>query len=180
MRIALPLVLTTALAGLLSGCTHPQPQATSEAVPAMIVTSSAFTDGGTIPRGYTCDGADVSPPLAFADLPGGTRSLALLVEDPDAPRGTFVHWVAWGIDPARASLAEGEQPTGTGTNDFRRAGYGGPCPPRGPAHRYVFTAFALSRPVDPGPHASAADLRRAIDGAVLAEGHLVGRYARTP
>ena len=144
----------------------------------MIVTSSAFTDGGTIPRRYTCDGADVSPPLAFAGLPSGTRAVALLVEDPDAPRGTFVHWVAWGIDPGRASLAEGEGPPGTGTNGFGRRGYGGPCPPGGSAHRYVFTAYALSRPVDPGPDAGAADLRHAISGAVLAEGRLVGRYAR--
>lgn len=178
MRIAPPVLLALALAGLVNGCTQPEPDAPSEAVLTMIVTSSGFTDGGVIPRRYTCDGADVSPPLDFAGLPTGTASLALLVEDPDAPRGTFVHWVAWGIEPGRASLAEGERAPGTGVNDFGRQGYGGPCPPRGRAHRYVFTAFALSRAIDPGPGARADELRRSISGAVIAEGRLTGRYAR--
>jgi Raf kinase inhibitor-like YbhB/YbcL family protein len=178
VRCALPVLLALALAGLVNGCTQPEPDATPEAVLTMIVTSSGFTDGGMIPRRYTCDGADVSPPLAFAGLPTGTASLALLVEDPDAPRGTFVHWVAWGIDPARASLEEGERAPGTGVNDFGRQGYGGPCPPRGQEHRYLFTAFALSRAIEPRPDATAEELRRSISGAVIAEGRLTGRYAR--
>jgi Raf kinase inhibitor-like YbhB/YbcL family protein len=100
------------------------------------------------------------------------------VEDPDAPRGTFVHWVAWAIDPAEPTLAEGSAPAGSGVNGFGRSGYGGPCPPRGSTHRYVFTVFALSRPSGLRPGASADDLRNAIKGAVLAEGTLTGRYGR--
>jgi hypothetical protein len=104
--------------------------------------------------------------------------LALLVDDPDAPSGTFVHWVAWGIDPGTAALGEGEAPPGAGTNGFGKQGYGGPCPPKGPAHRYMFTAYALSARLDLRPGASANDLKRAISGLVLAQGRLVGRYAR--
>ena len=179
MRSWARLVTIGALAGLLAGCARPGPDAVDPvAAQTIAVSSSAFADGGKIPRRHTCDGADVSPPLAFSGLPSGVRELALLVEDPDAPKGTFVHWVAWGIDGTRPVLAEGEAPAGSGTNDFGRAGYGGPCPPRGPAHRYVFTVFALSRPTGLRAGASAADLRSAIDGAVLAEGSLTGRYAR--
>lgn len=142
------------------------------------VSSTAFTDGGTIPRRYACDGEDVSPPLRFAGIPSGTQELAVLVEDPDAPRGTFVHWVAWGLDPSTATLEQGATPPGTGTNGFGRRGYGGPCPPRGAPHRYVFTVFALSRRLDLPPGASADQLRRAVADATIAEGRLVGRYGR--
>jgi Raf kinase inhibitor-like YbhB/YbcL family protein len=145
---------------------------------SITVSSTAFADGADIPRRYTCDGANVSPPLRFAGIPAGTRELALLVEDPDAPGGTFVHWVAWGIDPATPELTEGATPPGTGVNGFGRRGYGGPCPPRGAPHRYVFTVFALSHPVTLSPAASADDLRRAAAGIVLAQGRLTGRYAR--
>ncbi|MEU4218903.1 YbhB/YbcL family Raf kinase inhibitor-like protein [Actinoplanes sp. NPDC026623] len=179
MRLWAPLITIGALAGLLAGCGGPGPDpADPQAALSLAVSSSAFADGGQIPPRYTCDGADVSPPLTFNGLPSGVRELALLVEDPDAPDGTFVHWVAWGIDGTRPELGEAETPAGSGTNDFGHAGYGGPCPPRGPAHRYVFTAFALSRPAGLRPGATAADLRSAIDGAVLAEGTLTGRYAR--
>ncbi len=145
---------------------------------AITVSSSAFVDGDEIPRRYTCDGENVSPPLRFAGAPPGTEDLALLLEDPDAPRGTFVHWVAWGIDPAKAALAEGEAAPGTGTNGFGQRTYGGPCPPRGATHRYVFTVFALSHRLDLALGASADDLRRAVAGAVLAAGRLAARYAR--
>jgi Raf kinase inhibitor-like YbhB/YbcL family protein len=144
----------------------------------LLVSSPAFADGGEIPRRYTCDGENVSPPLRFDSVPAGTAELALLITDPDAPGGTFVHWVAWGIDPARPSLAEGEAPPGAGVNGFRRRGYGGPCPPRGAPHRYVFRAFALSRRLDLAPGASADELGRAVSDSVLAEGRLVGRYGR--
>ena len=175
VRLAVALLLV----GIAAGCGGRAPSVkTPEAAATMTVTSSAFGDGGDIPRRHTCDGENLSPPLAFGGVPSGTGELALLVEDPDAPGGTFVHWVAWGIDGTRPVLAEGEAPAGSGTNDFGRAGYGGPCPPRGPAHRYVVTVFALSRPTGLRAGASAADLRSAIDGAVLAEGSLTGRYAR--
>lgn len=142
------------------------------------VSSTAFTDGGTIPRRYTCDGEDVSPPLRVAGIPSGTQELAVLVEDPDAPRGRFVHWVAWGLDPSTATLQQAATPPGTGTNGFGRRGYGGPCPPRGAPHRYVFTVFALSRRLHLPPGASADQLRRAVADATIAEGRLVGRYGR--
>lgn len=179
MRTVVLVAFAAALVGLQAGCggRAPEPK-TPEAPMTITVSSTAFTDGGDIPRRYTCDGESVSPPLTFAGIPAGTRDLGLLVEDPDAPRGVFVHWVAWGIDPSKAALAEGESPSGTGANGFHRRGYGGPCPPSGPAHRYVFTVFALSERLDLPPGASADDLRRAVAGTVIAEGRLVGRYAR--
>jgi Raf kinase inhibitor-like YbhB/YbcL family protein len=173
------MVMGGAVVALLAGCGGRAPErADTGAAMRITVSSSAFSEGEAIPRRYTCDGADVSPPLAFGGLPSGTRELALLMTDPDAPGGTFVHWVAWGIDAATAALTEGEAPAGSGTNGFGRRGYGGPCPPRGSTHRYVFTAFALSRPTGLPPGASAHDLRAAFAGAVLAEGILMGRYAR--
>ena len=98
----------------------------------MTVSSTSFADGGDLPRRHTCDGEDLSPPLSFSGAPEGTREIALLVEDPDAPSDTFVHWVAWGIDPSTGALAEGATAPGNGRNGFGRPGYGGPCPPKGP------------------------------------------------
>jgi len=179
MRIGVLLALAAALVGLPAGCGGRAPEAnTPEAAMTITLSSTAFTEGDDIPRRYTCDGENVSPPLSFAGVPADSQDLALLVEDPDAPGGTFVHWVAWGIDPSKGALAEGESPSGTGTNGFRRRGYGGPCPPKGAPHRYVFTVFAVSRRLDLAPGASADDLRRAVGGALIAEGRLVGRYAR--
>lgn len=147
---------------------------------AISVTSPVFGDGDLIPPRFTCDGEGVSPPLEFAGVPAGTAELALLVEDPDAPAGPFVHWVLWGIDPQRSSLSAGEVPAGAGVggNDFGRQGYGPPCPPAGRRHRYVFTLFALSEPLALAGGASAAELRQAIAGRVLASGVLTGRYGR--
>jgi Raf kinase inhibitor-like YbhB/YbcL family protein len=146
----------------------------------IVVSSPAFSDGDEIPQRFTCDGADVSPPLEFAGIPENTAELALLVEDPDAPAGTFTHWVMWGVDPGQARLGEGEVPAGAveGTNGFGRLGYGGPCPPPGPPHRYVFTVFALSEPLDLPAGSSAADLKRAMTGKVVDSGQLTGWYQR--
>jgi len=164
---------------LLAGCGGRAPDMEASPAPLTItVTSAAFGDGGDIPSRNTCDGQDVSPPLRFAAVPSGTVELALLVEDPDAPRGTFVHWVAWGIDPGKAELGEGEVPAGAGKNDFGKRGYGGPCPPKGAPHRYVFTVFALSERLELPAGASADDLKRSVSGRTLAVGRLVGRYAR--
>ena len=146
---------------------------------AITVSSTAFTDGASIPRRYTCDGENVSPPLRLAGVPSSARELALLVEDPDAPGGTFVHWVAWGFDPSSPTLPQGATPPGTGTNGFGRRGYGGPCPPRGAPHRYVFTVYALAKRLDLPAGASADQLRRAVADAVIAEGRLIGRYGRS-
>jgi Raf kinase inhibitor-like YbhB/YbcL family protein len=146
---------------------------------ALTVSSDAFDDGGTIPARYTCDGADVSPPLTISGVPADAAELALLCEDPDAPSGTFVHWVAWGIDPGNPSMAEGAEPLGVGTNGFRKTGYAGPCPPPGAAHRYIFTIFALSGELDMPAGATVEDLRAVMEGLVLDEGSLTGHYART-
>jgi Raf kinase inhibitor-like YbhB/YbcL family protein len=151
-----------------------------EATMAMVVTSPAFGEGETIPQRFTCDGEDVSPPLEFGQVPEGTAELAVLVEDPDAPGGAFVHWVMWGLDPARTGLTEGEVPAGAsqGRNDFGRPGYGGPCPPAGPAHRYSFTVLALAEPLRLAAGASADELRDAAADSLLATGALTGRYGR--
>lgn len=147
--------------------------------------SPAFANGAQIPRQYTCDGADQSPPLQWSDVPVGTRSLALIVEDPDAPRGTFVHWVLYNLPPEPTALPaavphQSDLPSGArqGRNDFRRVGYGGPCPPRGPAHRYYFHLYALNAPVNLTAGATASELRSAMQGHVLGEAELLGTYGR--
>ncbi|GAA4243031.1 YbhB/YbcL family Raf kinase inhibitor-like protein [Dactylosporangium darangshiense] len=144
------------------------------------VSSPVFNEGDQIPRRFTCDGVDVSPPLSFTGLPEQTAELAVLVEDPDAPSGTFAHWVMWGIGPDQSGLGEGEVPTGAaqGKNGFGRRAYGGPAPPRGRSHRYIFEVLALSEPLRLAEGASAGDLRRAAAGKVLASGRLTGRYQR--
>lgn len=150
------------------------------------ITSSAFEDQGTIPKQYTADGQDVSPPLSWPGVPEGTESLALICDDPDAPVGTWVHWVIWNIPSNETGLKEGisarerELSNGAvqGTNDFRKIGYGGPAPPRGPAHRYFFKLYALDTSLDLAPGAKKDELEKAMKGHVLAEAELVGRYGR--
>ena len=142
--------------------------------------SPAFADGTAIPRKYTCDSADVSPPLAWSGAPAGTAAYALLVTDPDA-RG-FVHWVAADIPGTATSLAEGATGTASagieGRSDFGRAGWGGPCPPSG-THRYVFELYALSVPLRLAGRPSADDVRRAMAGRVLGKATLTGTYQRS-
>lgn len=143
--------------------------------------SPAFADGERIPSRYTCDGVNVAPELRWSELPRGTMSLALTCEDPDAPRGTFTHWVAWNLDPATGGIGEGEVPPGMrqGRNDFGAVGYGGPCPPRGHGiHHYRFTLYALSTPIELSEGATIDELRRAIAGVTLARAELTGVYAR--
>jgi Raf kinase inhibitor-like YbhB/YbcL family protein len=147
----------------------------------MNLTSSAFSDGERIPEEYTCEGKDVSPPLSWDGVADGTSELALTCEDPDAPRGTFVHWVMWGIDPTLGELQAGTIPPGArlGRNDFGRAAYGGPCPPPGHGtHHYHFTLYALSAPADLNEGSSLSELRGAIENDVLAEASLMGTYER--
>lgn len=147
--------------------------------------SSAFRAGGPIPARNSCDDQDLSPPLLWSAPPTGTRSLALICDDPDAPAGTWVHWVLHDIPAERRELAEGvpalaELPDGArqGLNDFKKTGYGGPCPPRGKAHRYSFRLYALDAPLGLGPGTRKPDLEKAMRGHVLAESELVGTYRR--
>jgi Raf kinase inhibitor-like YbhB/YbcL family protein len=141
--------------------------------------SSAFAEGGSIPRGYTCDGDDVSPPLEWSGAPASTAAYVLLVTDPDA-RG-FVHWVAVDLSGSSRGLAErasGKPAAGNeGRNDFGRTGWGGPCPPSG-THRYVFELYALSSPLNLPGRPTAADVRRALGGRVVGEARLTGTYRR--
>jgi Raf kinase inhibitor-like YbhB/YbcL family protein len=144
------------------------------------LTSSAFNEGQPIPQKHSCDGDNASPPLSWTSPPEGTRSLALILHDPDAPSGDFVHWVAWGIDPAAGGLAEGEHAPGEGANGFGENGYGGPCPPPGHgAHRYQHELFALDTGLDLEEGASREQLEDAIDGHVLGGAELIGTYERT-
>ncbi len=149
------------------------------------LTSTAFREGEPIPVKHTCDGPDVSPPLSWKGVPGGARSIALLCEDPDAPVGLWVHWVIWGIPPDSTSLPEGVTkdkvlPTGAaqGTNDFKRIGYGGPCPPQGKPHRYFFRIYALDSTLTLTPGATRKELLKAIEGHAIGEGVLMGTYGR--
>ena len=141
--------------------------------------SEAFPDGGEIPRRHTCDGEDVSPALSWSDLPAGTRALALVVDDPDAPVGTFTHWLAWNIDPLARGLGEGESAPADGRNDFGMGGWSGPCPPPGRgAHRYFFRLHALDAELDVGFCAGRRELERALTGHVLVTAELMGTYER--
>jgi Raf kinase inhibitor-like YbhB/YbcL family protein len=128
---------------------------------------------------HTCDGEDVSPSLLWSEPPERTRSLALVVSDPDAPGGTFFHWLAWGIDPAAGGLGEGEAAPVEGRNDFGKTGYGGPCPPRGHGpHRYVFRLHALDGDLDVAPGADREQLEAAIRARRLGGAELTGTYER--
>jgi Raf kinase inhibitor-like YbhB/YbcL family protein len=145
---------------------------------SMKVTSSAFQEGGSIPSKFTCDGGDTSPPLQIADIPSGAKSLVLIADDPDAPSGLFTHWAVWNISPQTSSIVEGSAPKGVqGANDFGKSGYGGPCPPSG-THRYYFKVFALDRELDLRSGAKRSQLDAAMKGHVIAQGELIGRYAR--
>ncbi len=149
------------------------------------VTSSAFEEGGAIPARYTCDGLDISPPLSWSPVPNGTRSLALIAEDPDAPRGAFAHWVIYNLPPDTRRLPEDVPnrqtlPGGAlqGMNGAGSIGYTGPCPPGG-THRYFFKVYALDTELDLGAGATKEDVVRAMEGHVLAEGRLLGTYQRS-
>ena len=161
---------------MLAACSSPAPSSThGPEVTTMNLTSGSFTDGGSIPDRHTCDGADVSPPLAWDDAPDGTESFALIVDDPDA-RG-FVHWVLTGIPADARELPEGEgDRIGTpGANDFGRSAWGGPCPPSG-EHRYVFTLYALSEALSNAADADA--VRDAAEESALGRATLTGVYSR--
>ncbi len=148
------------------------------------VTSTAFEQGGMIPKQYTCDGTDVSPPLAWTSVPEETKGIALICDDPDAPMGTWVHWVLFNLPADVKELPESVPPQERlengaiqGTNDFRKIGYGGPCPPGG-THRYFFKVYALDAEINLQAGATKRDLLKAMEGHILAEGQLMGTYKR--
>jgi Raf kinase inhibitor-like YbhB/YbcL family protein len=149
------------------------------------VTSSAFRDGQAVPKQFTADGKNVSPPLQWGDPPDGTKSFALIAEDPDAPRGTWTHWVLFNLPADKRSLEEGVPAEGTlpggarqGSNDFGKLGYGGPSPPAGKPHRYYFKLYALDAELNLPPGATKKQVLAATEGHVLAEGQLMGTYGR--
>jgi Raf kinase inhibitor-like YbhB/YbcL family protein len=151
---------------------------------AIKVVSSAFQEGGMIPADYTCDGKDISPPLSWSGVPEQAVTMALICDDPDAPLGTWVHWVLYNLPASVRELPAGVPPDERlangalqGRNDFRRLGYGGPCPPGG-THRYYFKLYALDKALDLKPGATKKELLKAMEGHVLAEGQLMGRYKR--
>ena len=141
--------------------------------------SDAFGHAQVIPDRYTCEGEDVSPPLRWVSVPDEARSLALLVDDPDAPSGVFTHWVAWALDPGAGGLGEGEAAPSEGRNDFGTVGYRGPCPPpEHGRHRYVFRLYALESDLVLDAGARKTELEQAIEGRVLTTAELVGTYER--
>ena len=180
--------MTWALIGLIlaavSGCQPDDPSqtesgSTGETTMSIVFTSSAFKEGETIPVEYTCNGQNISPPLAWTNLPTDTQSLALIADDPDAPSGTWVHWVLYNLPPGTNGLPVGAQnPGDEGINSSRKTGYSGPCPPAGKPHRYFFKIYALDTRLDLDPGAGKADLEQAMQGHILAQGQLMGTFSR--
>jgi Raf kinase inhibitor-like YbhB/YbcL family protein len=147
--------------------------------------SPSFLQGGAIPRKFTCDGSDVSPALRWSDVPAGAKSFAVICDDPDAPAGTWVHWVIYAIPGSSPGLSEAvpkfealTDGTKNGKNSWGKAGYGGPCPPRGKPHRYFFKLYALNADPGLGPGATKEQLETAVHGKVLARAELMGTYGR--
>lgn len=143
----------------------------------MKIESPDFKEGKPIPSEFTCDGTNVSPALVFKDVPKGAKSLALVMDDPDAPMGTFVHWVVWNIPPGTKKVSKGEKIADQGRNDFGKLSYGGPCPPSG-THRYFFKLYALDIMLDL-EEATKAELEDAMEGHIVAEAKLMGTYRRS-
>ena len=150
--------------------------ATNSTTQTLQVFSTVFSHKGHIPSEYTCDGKDINPPIEVNNIPEGTRSLALIMEDPDAPRAVFDHWLLWNISPNEA-IAEQSSPGISGLNDFGKTGYGGPCPPSG-VHRYFFKVYALDTKLDLIAGADKTALLEAMEGHIIAEGEIMGLYQR--
>lgn len=157
----------------------------AHASPGGLTVVAPFAGGRTMERKFTCDGADVSPALQWTGVPTKTKSLVVIASDPDAPGGTFYHWVLYGLPPAVTRLGENVPKTSRlpdgarqGTNDFGRVGYGGPCPPKGPPHHYYFRVYALDSRLDLAPGMRASEVLSRISGHVLARGEAVGIFSR--
>ncbi|MBI1920504.1 MAG: YbhB/YbcL family Raf kinase inhibitor-like protein [Geobacter sp.] len=169
--IAVPLILTIA-----AGAAGKEVRKMT----TLSITTTAFAQKGAIPSRYTCDGGDMNPPLAIAGVPAGTKSLALVMDDPDAPAGIWVHWVVWNIPSETREIGERSVPAGAvqGLNSWSRTGYGGPCPPSG-THRYFFKVYALDAMLNLKPLTTKAELEKAMAGHILAKGELMGTYRST-
>ena len=178
---------------LLIGCASPAPPAKRQlenvnlpqtAQPAMQVTSTAFKEGQSIPRQYTCDGVNISPPLEWNGVPKSAKTIAIIADDPDAPAGTWVHWVLYNLPAVNIGLVENLPPTEAlkaggfqGKNDFQKIGYGGPCPPSG-THRYFFKVYALDNELPLKAGATKAEVEKAMQGHIVAQTQLMGTYSR--
>lgn len=177
---------TAALLVFAAACQPHEPRESAGAAPpqapaaGMSITSSAFADGGNIPAQYTCDGGNVNPPLELKNAPQTAHSLALEVVDPDAPGGTFTHWVVWDMPATTAAIDESAKPVPgvMGTNGFGQVAYGGPCPPSGPPHHYLFNVYALDRTLSLPAQAKREEFEQAIAGHVVAQARLTGLYQR--
>ncbi len=191
-HIALSMIVIVALSGFLMAGVPAGSEVQNKVEPpkqggkimTLSITSKAFTEGGMIPMKYTCDGEDVSPPLAISGVPEKTKSLALISDDPDAPRGTWVHWVLYNLPTGTSELPEKmatkeilESGARHGFTDFGSFGYGGPCPPGG-THRYFFKIYALDVVLNLSGKITKKDLVAAMQGHILAEGQLMGKYKR--
>jgi Raf kinase inhibitor-like YbhB/YbcL family protein len=186
MTVQTNLFLAATLLGcfVTAGCSQ-EPKSATGRIMNIQVTSAAFTDGRPISVKYTADALDISPPLAWANAPAGTKSFALIVEDPDAPAGTWTHWVIYDLPATATALDEDELKTPQlrngakqGMNDFKKIGCNGPAPPPGKAHRYYFILYALDAMTGLAPGATKAALLKAMDGHVLGEEQLMGTYQR--
>lgn len=151
-----------------------------KAMSGLTISSADFTNGGVIPAKFTCDGEGVSPQLTISASPDNTKSLAVIAEDPDAPEGVFVHWIVFNLPAQLRDLPDGALPPGAvaGKNDFEKDGYGGPCPPAGKPHRYIFHVYALDTKLNLSEGAAKDEVKRAIAGHLLASGILTGLYGR--
>ncbi|MGM5482081.1 MAG: YbhB/YbcL family Raf kinase inhibitor-like protein [Nanobdellota archaeon] len=143
---------------------------------ALKLTSAVFEDGGVIPEKYSCEGEDINPPLNIKDIPENTKTLALIMDDPDAPMGTFVHWVVWDIEPTD-EIKEDSIPGKEGINNFGRNHYGGPCPPSG-EHRYFFKLYALDTELNLVSETTKEDLKRAMEKHIIEQATLMGKFSR--
>jgi Raf kinase inhibitor-like YbhB/YbcL family protein len=143
------------------------------------LSSSAFDNNGTIPSQYTCDGVNISPPLTITGVPTNTKSLALIVDDIDAPRRIFTHWIVWNIPTDKTQFVEGENiDFPQGITSFGKSGYHGPCPPSGPFHRYYFELYALDSSLNLDSSSTKSDLEQSMDGHIISQIVLIGKYAR--
>ncbi len=171
---------------LLCSCHQQQTEpAANKSEPVIQMTSSAFVDGGILPQKYTCEGSKVSPPLQWGPAPPAAKSIAITCEDPDAPGGTFTHWVLFNLPAIARGLPEAVPTTAKlaggavqGQNDFGSAGYGAPCPPSG-IHRYIFKVYALDQPLALSDHTTRQDLLNAIERHIVAQGEVTARYGKT-